>query len=47
MMNQQINIDEYKNHLKKYFLNVAPDTNQDALDELLEHFTFERFAKSN
>ena len=45
MMNQQINIDEYKNHLKKYFLNVVPETNPDALNELLEHFTFERFAK--
>lgn len=36
---------EYKNHLREYFIDMAPDVNITELNELLEEFTIDTFTK--
>lgn len=39
------NIEEQRNNLRNYFLNIAPKTNVDDLNELLDQFTLDKFSK--
>ncbi len=45
MKNQVVNIDEYRDELKKYFLELAPTTDITPLVELVNHFDFAKFRK--
>lgn len=40
-----VNIEEYRNNLKNYFLSVAPRTNVDELNQLINEFSYEKLPK--
>ena len=45
MKNVPINMDEYRNRLRSYFLTIVPNTNASELNELIEEFSYHKFPK--